>query len=110
MKNLLIFLTVLTFSGCAQLNAAKIRSAVETVEETTRAVCMSADLFAVTETATPLVDTCGRILRTLSSDEYAAVAQVIDCVENESGNQRAVCIAQVEGWRDVAKKLARKLR
>lgn len=107
MKNL-IAVVFLTVTGCSQIDAARIQNAMDKTEKVTETVCTAAELFQTAGVPQPVLDTCAKAMTALERDEYVIVSQAVDCVAGEKTKQdKAVCIAGLEGWSAVADKLGK---
>lgn len=104
----LIAALLLTTTGCSQIDAARLQSAIEKTERATETVCTAAELFQAAGVPQPVLDTCAKAMTALERDEYVLVSQAVDCVAGEKTKQdKAVCIAGLEGWSAVADKLGK---
>lgn len=104
----LIAAVFLTVTGCAKIDAARLQSAIEKTERVTDTVCTAAELFQAAGVPQPVLDTCAKALATLERNEYVLVSQAVDCIAVEKTKQdKAVCIAGLEGWSAVADKLGK---
>ena len=104
----LIAVVFLTVTGCSQIDAARIQNAMDKAEQVTETVCTAADLFQAVGVPQPVLDTCAKAMAALERNEYVLVSQAVDCVVDEKTKQdKAVCIAGLEGWSAVADKLGK---
>lgn len=104
----LIAVLFLTATGCSQIDAARLQSAIEKTEQVTETVCTAAELFQAAGVPQPVLDACARAMTALERDEYVLVSQAIDCIAGEKTKQeKAVCIAGLDGWSAVADKLGK---
>lgn len=102
----LIAVLFLTVTGCSQIDAARIQNAIDKTEQVTETICTAADLFQAAGVPQPVLDTCAKAMSTLERDEYVLVSQAVDCVVGDKTKQdKALCIAGLEGWSAVADKL-----
>ena len=104
MKKIILALFVVMVSGCTQMQARKIGNAFDRISEVSRAVCTSAELF---ETGAPVTEACEKALPYLNGAEYQIIADVLDCTQLDAG--RVECVAGVEGWGELARKIDGKL-
>lgn len=99
---------LLHLSGCSQIDAARLRSAIYKTEQVTETVCTAAELFQAAGVPQPVLDTCAKAMSALERDEFVLVSQAVDCIAGEKTEQdKAMCIAGLEGWSAVADKLGK---
>lgn len=97
--------------GCAAIKNRNIANDLEDWTGRAKAVCTTVEAFDAVGLEAPGVEQCKEVVKAIDGIYYEAIYDVASCVQdnNLKSQDFATCVASVEEWDEIARRIASKL-